>query len=88
MQREFTGPKMICQVYARRVIFAMTSLKRWSSLIVAVLLIIVIFQNVEPVSTKLLFVTIKMPRAALLFITAILGFILGQVFTFDLKRRG
>ncbi|MFP4647402.1 MAG: LapA family protein [Candidatus Acetothermia bacterium] len=56
-------------------------------LIVLLLLIIVIAQNVQTVSTKILFVTINMPRAALLFIAVAVGFALGQVFSIDLKRR-
>lgn len=62
-------------------------IKRFSGLIIAILLIVVIFQNMDSVSTRLLFVTIKMPRAALLFIAVAIGFLLGQVFTFDLNRR-
>lgn len=62
-------------------------LKKFGGVIVAILLIVVIFQNVESVSTRLLFVTIKMPRAALLFIAVAIGFLIGQVFTFDLNRR-
>ncbi|RMH28313.1 MAG: DUF1049 domain-containing protein [Planctomycetota bacterium] len=39
-----------------------------------VIVAIVIFQNTEQVQTKILFMTIAMPRAVLLFITAALGF--------------
>ncbi|MCF7891094.1 hypothetical protein K9M78_07750 [Candidatus Bipolaricaulota bacterium] len=47
----------------------MKNLKLGISAIIAVVLIIIIFQNLEPVSTRLLFATVKMPRAALLFLT-------------------
>ena len=48
--------------------------------IVALLVIIVIFQNVESVETRILFVEIKMPRALLLAITLATGFVLGVLF--------
>ena len=47
--------------------------------IIAILLVVIIFQNLDPVSTRLLFATVKMPQAALLFLTAIAGFVLGLV---------
>jgi uncharacterized integral membrane protein len=64
-----------------------TTFKKWSGVVIAIVLIIIIFQNVEPVITQLLFVSIKMPRAALLVITLAIGFFLGQVFTFNFNRR-
>jgi putative membrane protein len=48
-------------------------------LVVAVLILIVILQNMEPVSTRILFVTVTMPRAALLFMTLVVGFIIGLI---------
>lgn len=45
--------------------------------IVALLTIIVLVQNTESVSTKLLFVTVTMPRSILLLVTLLGGFILG-----------
>jgi putative membrane protein len=48
-------------------------------LVVAVLILIVILQNMEPVSTRILFVTVTMPRAALLFVTLVVGFIIGLI---------
>lgn len=64
-----------------------SKLKIWGGIIAAILLIVTILQNVESVSTRLLFITIKMPRAALLFIAVAIGFLLGQVFTFDMNLR-
>jgi putative membrane protein len=46
-------------------------------LIIAVMVLIIILQNMEAVSTRILFVTVTMPRAALLFIAAVFGFLLG-----------
>ena len=45
--------------------------------IVALLTLIVVLQNTKSVETKILFITIEMPRAALLFVTALVGFVLG-----------
>ena len=43
----------------------------------ALLVVIVVLQNTEVVETKILFTTISMPRAALLFGTLIIGFVIG-----------
>ena len=45
--------------------------------VVAVIVLVIIFQNMAVVETKLLFVTIEMPRAFLLALTALGGFITG-----------
>lgn len=45
--------------------------------LVALLTIIVLMQNTESVSTKLLFLTVTMPRSILLLVTLLAGFILG-----------
>lgn len=45
--------------------------------IVGILAIIVVAQNTQAVETKLLFVTVTMPRAILLLITLGVGFVLG-----------
>lgn len=45
--------------------------------VVAVLLVIVVLQNTQSVETKILFVTVAMPRAVLLFVTLLVGFVLG-----------
>lgn len=56
--------------------------------IIAILLVIIIFQNLETVSTRLLFARVEMPQAALLFLTAAAGFVLGLLgrFTFYSKK--
>ena len=43
----------------------------------ALLVVVVVLQNTEVVETKILFTTIAMPRAALLFGTLIVGFVIG-----------
>lgn len=47
--------------------------------VLALLVLIVVMQNTEAVDTRILFVTITMPRAVLLFGTLIAGFVLGIV---------
>lgn len=47
--------------------------------VVAALVLILLFQNRQSVDTRLLFFTITMPRALLLAITAVLGFVAGVV---------
>jgi lipopolysaccharide assembly protein A len=45
--------------------------------VVALLVVIVVLQNTQPVETTLLFLTVTMPNAALLFGTLVIGFALG-----------
>ena len=45
--------------------------------IIALLVLIIVLQNTESVRTDLLFVSITMPRAVLLFVTFVIGFLLG-----------
>ena len=47
--------------------------------VVLLLVLIVVLQNTQSVETKVLFMTITMPRAFLLFLTFLLGFVLGSV---------
>lgn len=47
------------------------------ALALTLLAIVVILQNVEPVAVRLLFVTVTMPRAALLAITLLVGIFIG-----------
>jgi putative membrane protein len=55
--------------------------------ILALLGIIIILQNTEPVETKLLFLSITMPRAVLLFGTTLIGFALGVLVSFFFPRQ-
>ena len=45
--------------------------------LIAMVAVIVVFQNTQAVETKLLFLTITLPNAALLFGTLISGFAIG-----------
>jgi len=56
-------------------------------LILALLVLIIIMQNTSPVETKILFVSFHLPRALLLFITTLIGFILGLLVRLRSKSR-
>lgn len=45
--------------------------------IVALLVVVVVLQNTQAVETKLLFLSVTMPNAALLFGTFVIGFAIG-----------
>ena len=57
------------------------------TLILSAFLMIVVLQNTEPVVTKILFVSITMPRAVLLFGTTMIGFALGVMTSFMMMKR-
>ncbi len=53
----------------------------------AIVVVIVILQNTAPVETKLLFVSITMPRAVLLFLTFVIGFVVGLLAAGRIARK-
>ncbi len=53
----------------------------------AILVAIIVVQNRDPVATHLLFATLVMPHAILLFITAAAGFALGVLLTMSLSTK-
>ena len=55
--------------------------------VVLVLVLIVILQNTQSVETKFLFVKITMPRAFLLMLTFLSGFIAGLLVTLRLEGK-
>jgi putative membrane protein len=55
--------------------------------ILAMLGVIIILQNTEPVETKLLFLSITMPRAILLMGTTLIGFALGVLVSLFFQRK-
>jgi uncharacterized integral membrane protein len=67
----------------------MKNLKMIVIIIVSLLVLIIVLQNTQSVETKLLFITITMPRAFLLFLTFLFGFVVGSVSiaTFSRQRR-
>lgn len=65
----------------------MRNLKLIAASFLAILVAIVVVQNREPVATHVLFATVVMPHAILLFITAAAGFALGVLLTLLLSTR-
>jgi uncharacterized integral membrane protein len=57
------------------------------AIVLAILVVVVVLQNTQTVETKLLLVTITMPRAVLLFVTLLVGFALGLITATWLGRR-
>ena len=61
---------------------------RWIAIgILVLLIVVVVLQNTDTVDTKLLFVTVTMPRALLLVTTTLIGFALGVLVSFLLGRK-
>lgn len=65
----------------------MTKLKVVGLALIGLLVLIVILQNTETVETKLLFVSVTMPRAVLLFGTLLIGFALGVLTAGRIARK-
>lgn len=65
----------------------MRNLKLITAAVLAILVAIIVIQNREPVETHLLFATIVMPHAILIFIACAAGFTLGVLLTMSLKRK-
>ena len=65
----------------------MNRYKMISTVVLTLLGVIIILQNTEPVETKLLFLSITMPRAILLMGTTLIGFALGVLVTFFFQRK-
>jgi uncharacterized integral membrane protein len=55
----------------------MNKLKIVAIAVLALVVVIVVLQNTQAVETKLLFLTLTLPNAALLFGTLIIGFAIG-----------
>jgi uncharacterized integral membrane protein len=65
----------------------MRDLKLITASIVAILVAILVVQNTDPVETHLLFATVAMPHAVLIFISAAAGFALGVLLTMSMKSK-
>lgn len=64
---------------------AMRNIKLISASVLAVLAAILVVQNRESVATHLLFFTVVMPQAILLFLTTAIGFAFGILLTLSLS---
>jgi uncharacterized integral membrane protein len=65
----------------------MRNLKLITASFLTILVAIIVLQNREPVATHVLFATVVMPHAILLFITAAAGFVLGVLLTLSLSSK-
>ena len=65
----------------------MDKVKLIITLAVAIITLIIILQNTAVVETKLLFVTVSMPLVLLLFMTLLIGFILGVVGSISWRKK-
>ena len=65
----------------------MAKVKLVIGLVLVVLAIIIVFQNTDQVETKLLFATVIMPRALLLFLTTLVGFAVGVLVALSLSKK-
>lgn len=65
----------------------MRNLKLIIASLLAILVAIMVVQNREPVETHLLFATVVMPHAILLFIASAAGFALGILLSMSLKAK-
>lgn len=65
----------------------MTKAKIIVAAIAAVTMIIVIVQNTEAVDTRILFITVTMPRAVLLLLTFGVGAVVGLLVAFSLSGK-
>ena len=55
----------------------MNTLKLITAAVLALMGLVIVLQNTESIETKLLFITLEMPRAVLLFGTTTIGFLIG-----------
>ena len=65
----------------------MRNLKIITASILTILVAIIVVQNREPVATHLLFATVVMPHAVLLFITAAAGLTLGLLIALSVNKK-
>lgn len=65
----------------------MQKIKLYGSLTLLIILLVIILQNTEVVDTDILFITVSMPRAALLAITLLVGIIVGVISSFFIAGR-
>lgn len=65
----------------------MRNFKLIAASLLAILVAIIVVQNRDPVATHVLFASIVMPLAILLFITAAAGFALGVLLTLSLRTK-
>jgi len=65
----------------------MAKAKLIAALVLIALFLVVVLQNTQPVETKFLFVSVTMPRAALLAMTMLIGVAVGMLVALSLSGR-
>ena len=65
----------------------MSKIKLISLLVLAISTIVLVLQNTQAVETRLFFVTVTMPRAALLALTTLFGFAGGILVALGIGRK-
>ena len=65
----------------------MVKVKLYTALALILLVLIVVFQNREPIETRFLFATVTMPRAALLAVTLLAGIAVGMLLSLGLSKK-
>ena len=63
------------------------SFKTVLTIVIVLLLIVIVLQNTATVETTILFFKISMPRALLLFITGLVGFVAGLLYGGRRKKK-
>jgi len=58
-----------------------------TAIVIAVLVVVLLLQNTDPVETRLIFMSVKMPRAMLLLVTFLLGFVAGAVVSRGFRKK-
>jgi len=65
----------------------MDKVKPVLALVLIAAVLVIVFQNTESVSTKILFMTVTMPRAALIAVTLLAAILVGILFTLGFSRK-
>jgi len=65
----------------------MVRTKQIAALVLVAVVLIVVLQNTQPVETKFLFISVTMPRAALLAVTMLIGIAVGMLAALSLSGR-
>ena len=65
----------------------MKNLKMITVIVISILALIVVLQNTQSVETKILFATITIPRAFLLFLVFLFGLIAGGILTVTVSHK-
>lgn len=65
----------------------MRKAKLITAIVIAVLVVVLLLQNTDPVETRLIFMSVKMPRAMLLLVTFLLGFVAGAAVSKGFRKK-